>query len=171
MHTGSLNRWPHRRTLKTSPIPGMNSRDLRCLLGKQDRLLWLQQRRGSSKDKPCSDLSELKRLSKSNIQLDTKRRLYKTYVMDYQKVLGFRTDASRQIALIFYNGPHIFALKYCPFAWGIWTPSNIWFPGPTRVKTPDGITINSSAFAGFTVLTDRPTEHGTATVTVTRYNT
>ena len=20
----------------------------------------------------------------------------------------------------------------CPFTWGIWTPSNIWFPGPTR---------------------------------------
>ena len=32
----------------------------------------------------------------------------------------------------------------CPFPWGIWIPSNIWFLGLTRVCCPNGISIGSA---------------------------
>ena len=35
-------------------------------------------------------------------------------------------------------------------------PSNTWFPGPTRVNIPNGITTGSADFPGLTVVTDRP---------------
>ena len=34
--------------------------------------------------------------------------------------------------------------------------SNAWFPGPTRVFNPNGISIGSAIFAGFSSVTDRP---------------
>jgi len=34
----------------------------------------------------------------------------------------------------------------CPFAWGIWAPSNICFLGPTQVHNPNGILISSTVF-------------------------
>ena len=37
-----------------------------------------------------------------------------------------------------------------PFSWGIWTPSNTWFPGPTQVLNPNGISIGSAVFAQVT---------------------
>ena len=39
--------------------------------------------------------------------------------------------------------------------------SNIWFLGPTRFHNPNGISINSAAFAGLTIVTDRPTDRQT----------
>jgi len=44
-------------------------------------------------------------------------------------------------------------------------PSNTWFPGPTRVLNPNSISISSAVFAGFTSLTDRPTDHATGQMT------
>jgi len=44
-----------------------------------------------------------------------------------------------------YNGTPLFPLKVAPSHGGIWTPSNTWFPGPTRVLNPNGITIGSAA--------------------------
>ena len=41
--------------------------------------------------------------------------------------------------------------------WGISTPSNTWFLGPTRVHNPNGISIASAVFAGLTIVADRPT--------------
>jgi len=35
-------------------------------------------------------------------------------------------------------------------------PSNTWFPRPTRVLNPNGISIGSAVFAGLTGVTDRP---------------
>jgi len=40
---------------------------------------------------------------------------------------------------------------------GIWTPSNTWFPGPTRFLNPNGISIGSAVFAELTSVTDRQT--------------
>jgi len=39
----------------------------------------------------------------------------------------------------------------------IWTPSYTWFPGPTQVFNPNGISIGSAVFAGLTSVTDRQT--------------
>jgi len=47
-------------------------------------------------------------------------------------------------------------------------PSNTWFPGPTRVLNPNGISIGSAVFAGLTSVTDRPTDHATRLVTIDR---
>jgi len=44
---------------------------------------------------------------------------------------------------------------------GIWTPSNAWFPGPTRVLNPNGISIGAAVFAGLTSVTDRQTDRQT----------
>jgi len=50
-------------------------------------------------------------------------------------------------------------------------PSNTWFPGPTQVLNPNGISIGSAVFAGITSVTDRPTDrpsdHATRSVPVT----
>jgi len=45
---------------------------------------------------------------------------------------------------------------------------NTWFPGPTRVLNPDGISIGSAVFAELTSVTDRPTDHATRSATVNR---
>jgi len=41
-----------------------------------------------------------------------------------------------------------FPLKIAPWYGAIWTLSNAWFLGPTRVHTPNGISIGSAVFAG-----------------------
>ena len=33
-----------------------------------------------------------------------------------------------------------------------------WFPGPTRVRNPKGISIGSAIFAGLTIVIDRQTD-------------
>jgi len=48
-------------------------------------------------------------------------------------------------------------LKIAPFRVGIWTPSNTWFPGPTRVHNRNSISIGSAVFAGLTSVTDQQT--------------
>jgi len=45
-----------------------------------------------------------------------------------------------------------------PLPMEIWTASNTWFPGPTRVLNPNGISIGSAVFAGLTSVTDRQTD-------------
>jgi len=47
-------------------------------------------------------------------------------------------------------------------------PSNTWFPGPTRVLSPNGISIGSAVLAGLTSVTDQLTDHATRSVTVDR---
>jgi len=47
-------------------------------------------------------------------------------------------------------------------------PSNTWFPGPTQLLNPNGISIGSAVFAGLTSVTDRPTDHATRSVTIDR---
>ena len=64
-------------------------------------------------------------------------------------------------------------LKIAPSHGGIWTPSNTWFPGLTRVLNPNGISIGAAVFAGLTSVTDRQTDrqtadHGRPTWSVTR---
>jgi len=51
-----------------------------------------------------------------------------------------------------------FAPQNRPFPWGIWTPSNTWFTGLTRVLNPNGISIGAAVFAGLTNVTDRQTD-------------
>jgi len=43
---------------------------------------------------------------------------------------------------------HPFPFKIAPSHGGIWTPSNTWFFGPTRVLNPNGKSIASAVFAG-----------------------
>jgi len=50
-----------------------------------------------------------------------------------------------------------FPPQNCPFPWGIRTPSNTWFLGPTHIN-PNGISIGSAIFAGLTTVTDRQTD-------------
>ena len=37
---------------------------------------------------------------------------------------------------------HVLSSNNCPFAWGIWDPSNTCFLGPTQVDNPNGISIS-----------------------------
>jgi len=46
----------------------------------------------------------------------------------------------------------------CQFPWGIWTPCNTWFIGPTRVLDPNGISIASAVFAGLANVTNWQTD-------------
>jgi len=69
-----------------------------------------------------------------------------------------------------------FPLKIAPSHWRYGTPSNTWFPGPTRVLNPNGILIGAAVFAGLTSVTDRPqtdqpTDHATRSVTTGRIYT
>jgi len=61
---------------------------------------------------------------------------------------------------ILYNGTP-FPRQNCPFPRGIWTPINRWFPWPTRVHNPNGISIGSPVIAGLTSVTDRQTHRQT----------
>ena len=65
-----------------------------------------------------------------------------------------------------------FSPQNCPFPWGIWSPSNTWFPGPTPVLNVNGISIGSAVFARLTSVTDRQTDrqtdHSTLSVTIGR---
>jgi len=38
----------------------------------------------------------------------------------------------------------------------------------TRVSSPNGVTIGSAVYAGFTIVTDRPTNHATPSVAIGR---
>ena len=59
-----------------------------------------------------------------------------------------------------------FPPQNCPFAWGIWTPSNSWFVGPTQVYIQVTCQLFQQFFAGLTIISDRPTRHAVASVTV-----
>jgi len=64
--------------------------------------------------------------------------------------------SSHQKVTILYIGS--LPPQNCPFARGIWTPSNTWFLEPTQVHKLNGISIGSSVCAGLTIVTDRPTD-------------
>jgi len=51
-----------------------------------------------------------------------------------------------------------FLPQNCPFSRGMWTPSNTWFPRPTRVLNLNSILIGSTNSVGLTTLTDRLTD-------------
>jgi len=63
-----------------------------------------------------------------------------------------------------------FPLKIAPSHGNLDPASNTWFLGSTRLIIPDGISIGSAVFAGFTVTdglpTDRQTDHATRSVTI-----
>jgi len=86
----------------------------------------------------------------------------------------FCTD-DRRVSLYFTMGRPMgrpFSPQNRPFPWGIWTPSNTWFLGPTRVPNLNGISIGAAVFAGLTSVsdrrTDRLTDHATRSVTIGR---
>jgi len=57
----------------------------------------------------------------------------------------------------------------CPLPSGDLDPNLIhgcWFPGPTRVLNPNGISIGSPIIAGLTSVTDIPTDQATQSVTI-----
>jgi len=56
-----------------------------------------------------------------------------------------------------WDGP--FPAQNCPQS-NMWLPeqSNTWFPGPTRVLNPNGISIGSAVFVWLTSVTDTPTD-------------
>jgi len=82
----------------------------------------------------------------------------------------FCTDDCR-VSLYFTMSP-LSPRKIVLLHWGIWTPSNARFSGPTQVLNPNGISIGSAIFAGLTSvtdrLTDRLTDHATRSVTIDR---
>ena len=60
-----------------------------------------------------------------------------------------------------------------PFAWGVWTLSNTWFLGSTRVHIPNSISIGSAILQGSwscVILrqTDRPRDHATRSIAIGR---
>jgi len=55
-----------------------------------------------------------------------------------------------------YNGTSLLPLKIAPSHGGSESPSNTWFPGPTQVLNPNGISISSTDSAGF--ISDRQTD-------------
>ena len=61
-----------------------------------------------------------------------------------------------------------FPLKIAPSHRGILTPSNIWFPWPTRVLNPNTISIGSAIFAGLSSVIDWPTDRPRYSVTNNR---
>jgi len=56
---------------------------------------------------------------------------------------------------------HPFLQKIAPSHRGSGLPSNTWFPGPTQVLNPNGVSIGSAVFAGITRVTDRQTNQQT----------
>jgi len=47
-----------------------------------------------------------------------------------------------------------FSPQTCPFARGIWTPSNTGFLGPNQVHNPNSISIGSAIFVRLTLVTN-----------------
>jgi len=68
----------------------------------------------------------------------------------------FCTD-DRRVSLYFTTG-RPFPLKIALSRGVSGPPSNTWFLGPTRVLNPNGILMGAAVFAGFTSVTDRPTD-------------
>jgi len=80
----------------------------------------------------------------------------------------FCTDDCRVSLYFTMGGPFPPPVKIAPSHGGIWTLSNTWFPGPTGVLNPNGISIGSAVLAGLTSVTDRLTDHATWSVTTDR---
>jgi len=84
----------------------------------------------------------------AHLSPQTKWRLY--------RLSRFYTD-DRRVSLYCAMG-RPFPPQNGPFARGIWTPSNAWFPGPTLVLNPNGISIGSAVLRWLTSVTDRQTD-------------
>ena len=99
-------RFEHLRQLQQTTGTPVTAKALvptgRC--GEQHRLLWWQQRWGAVEDRHCSDLLNLleKRIWKSRIKLDTKRRLYKTHIVPVM-MYGSETGAKSSLKLLRYT--------------------------------------------------------------------
>ena len=62
-----------------------------------------------------------------------------------------------------------FPLKIAPSHGGSGPPSNTWFPGPTGVLNPNGMSISLAVFAEQVIsVTDGPTDHATQSVRIVR---
>jgi len=57
-----------------------------------------------------------------------------------------------------YTLPWAAAPSKLPLPMRIWTPSNTWFLGPTRVHNPNGVSLGSAVFAGLKIVIDRQTD-------------
>ena len=64
---------------------------------------------------------------------------------------------------ILYNGTPLSPLILPLPMGGSGPPSNTWFPGPTRVHNPNGISIGPAVFAWLTSVTERQTDKQTDT--------
>ena len=62
---------------------------------------------------------------------------------------------------ILYSGTPILPQIFAPYHGGSELPSNTWFPGPTQVLNPKGISIGAAVFAGLPSVTDRQTDRQT----------
>ena len=51
-----------------------------------------------------------------------------------------------------------FPLKIAPSHRGSGPPSNTWFPGPTQVLNPNGISMGSAVLVGLTSVTNQQTD-------------
>ena len=75
--------------------------------------------------------------------------------------------SSWQTVPLLCNGPP-YPQKIAPSHEGSGPPSNTWFPGPTGVLNPNGISISSAVLAELTSVTDRQTHNATGLVTIDR---
>jgi len=69
---------------------------------------------------------------------------------------------SASFAQLIAESPYTFTMgtpfpKHYPFPWGMWTPCNTQFVGPTQFLDPNGISIGSAIFAGLISVTDQQT--------------
>jgi len=82
-------------------------------------------------------------------------RVYCGHGRPSQLLLSSCLHRLQQSVPILYSGTPPAPLKIAPSHWGSGPPSNTWFPGPTRVLNPNGISKGSVVFAGLTSVTDR----------------
>ena len=71
-----------------------------------------------------------------------------------------------RVSLYFTMGRPFPLSKFSLPMGGSGPPSSTWFPGPTQVLNSIGISIGAAIFAGFTSVTDRPTDQATQWVTI-----
>jgi len=72
-----------------------------------------------------------------------------------------------QITLIITRGQSTLGGSIVFSRWRQFAPPSITrFLGPTRLSTPNGISIGSAVFARLTIVTDRQTDHVTPSVTI-----
>ena len=93
---------------------------------------------------------------------------------NHHRFIRFYTDDLRVSQSLYFIMSRPVPLKIAPSRKSIWTPSNTWFPGTTRVLNPNGILVGSAVFCR-AHLCDRPDrqpdrqlDHATRSVTIGR---